>query len=114
MPRLKPFERPQPVEDQREHRVPSDAELARVLAACAAHARLYFRTLAETGARASEVLGLTDRRIGADEILFAEQLARSGELAPLKTRQSRRTIEVTRSLTAELRLAGGRSACSST
>jgi integrase len=47
---------------------------------------------------------LTRRRISADEITFREQLARSRELAPLKTKQSRRTIEVTRTLAAELRL----------
>lgn len=56
---------------------------------------------------AALVLGLTSRRIGRDEITFYEQLARSGKLAPLKTRQSRRTVEITRSLAAELRLAGG-------
>ncbi len=107
MPRLKPSERPRPADDAREHRVLSDDELARALEACDEQSRLYFRTLAETGARASEVLGLTSRRIGADEISFAEQLARGGDLAPLKTRQSRRTIEITRSLAAELALAAG-------
>ena len=105
MPKLKPSERPRPADDQREHRVLADDELATVLEACDERSRLYFRTLAETGARASEVLGLTGRRVGADEIAFREQLARSRELVPLKTRQSRRTIEVTRALAAELTLA---------
>ena len=108
MPRLKPSERPRASEDAREHRVLSDSELAEVLDACGERSRLYFRTLAETGARASEVMGLTGRRVDGDEIAFVEQLARSGGLAPLKTRQSRRTIEVTRSLAAELTLAAGR------
>ena len=107
MPRLKMTERPRPADDAREHRVSTDDELARVLDACGERERLYFRVLAETGARASEALGLTARRVGADEITFAEQLARSGELAPLKTPNSRRTIEVTRSLAAELALAAG-------
>ena len=107
LPRLKPSERPRATEDAREHRILSDLELAAVLAACDERSRLYFRTVAETGARASEVLGLTPGRISADEIAFREQLARSGELAPLKTPQSRRTIEITRTLAAELRLASG-------
>ncbi len=107
LPRLKPSERPRAADDAREHRVLSDSELRAVLAACDERSRLYFRTLAETGARESEALGLTRRRIGADEVAFREQLARSGALAPLKTRQSQRTIEITRALAAELRLAGG-------
>jgi integrase len=53
------------------------------------------------------VLGLTRQRIGTDETAFGEQLARTGELAPLKPRQSRRTIEITRALAAESRLASG-------
>jgi integrase len=107
MPKLKPSERPRAADDAREHRVLTDAELARVLQACDERSRLYFRTLAETGARASEALGLTAHRVAEDGIAFREQLARSGDLAPLKTRQSRRTIEVTRGLAAELRLAAG-------
>lgn len=107
MPRLKPSERPKPVDDQREHRVLSDPELACVLDACGDRDRLFFRALAETGARQSEMLGLAARRVGADEITFAEQLSRDGTLAPLKTRQSRRTIEITRGLAAELRIAAG-------
>ena len=104
MPRLKPSERPR-ADEGREQRVLTDAELAKVLDACPEHARLYVRTVAETGARASEVLGLTAPRIGDDSISFVEQLADDGTLAPLKTRQSRRTIEVTRGLAAKLKLA---------
>ena len=106
MPRLKRSERPDPADDAREHRILADDELARVLEACDERSRLFFRTLAETGARASEALGLTARRIAENEIALREQLARGGGLAPLKTRQSKRTIEITRSLAAELRLAG--------
>jgi integrase len=97
MPKLKASERPNPADDAREHRVLTDAELACLLQACPAMGQLYFRTLAETGARASEVLGLTARRIDSDEITFAEQLSREGQLAPLKTRKSRRTIAISRS-----------------
>ena len=81
-----------------------------MLDACDERTRLYFRTLAETGARKSEVLGLTLRRIDVESatIAFAEQLDDDSELAPLKTRRSRRTIEITRGLAAELKLAAGR------
>jgi integrase len=99
-PKLKPSERPR-AHGGREQRVLTDDELATVLAACPEHARLYFRTVVETGARTSEVLGLTTGQIGDDVIA----LAGDGTLAPHKTRQSRRTIEVTRGLAAELKLA---------
>jgi integrase len=110
MPRLKPSERPRPADDARERRILTDDDLACVLDACSERERLYFRTLAETGARMGEVLGITRRRVTVDAatIAFAEQLGRGGELAPLKTRTSRRTIEVTRSLAAELALQGER------
>jgi integrase len=108
MPRLKPSERPRPADDAREHRVLADDELARALAACDERSRLFFRLLAETGARKSEALGLTRRRVDVKgaTVAFAEQLAEDNTLAPLKTATSRRTIEVTRSLAAELALAG--------
>jgi integrase len=105
MPRLKASERPRPADDAREHRVLTDDELAAVLAACEERFALYFRTLAETGARKGEVLGLTRRRVGATTIEFAEQRDRYGDVCPLKTATSRRTIEVTRALAAELALA---------
>jgi integrase len=81
--------------------------------------RLYFRTFAETGARESEVLGGTPRRIdvAGATITFREQLGRprrlpdggheGGGLRPLETHVSRRTIEITRSLAAALAVAGG-------
>jgi integrase len=56
-PKLKPSELPDPVDDAREHRVLTDDELNRVLAAFDPPLRLYFQTLAETGCRASEALG---------------------------------------------------------
>ncbi len=105
-PRLKPGELPDPVDDQREKRILADDELARVLAACDPRTRLFFQTLAETGARASEALGLTPREIGDGTIAFRHQLGKDGATAPLKSRQSRRTIEIRRGLAAELRLRG--------
>jgi site-specific recombinase XerD len=107
MPRLKASERPRR-DDARERRILTDDELARVLAAAGERERLYFRTLAETGARMGEGLGITRRRIDVEAatLSFAEQFDRYGELAPLKTRTSRRTIEITRSLAAALALAG--------
>ena len=107
-PKLKASELPDPVDDRREHRVLSDEELARVLEARGDRSRLFFRVVAETGCRASEALGLTPQRLDDGTIWLAEQLARDGSLRPLKTRQSKRTIEITRSVSAELRLAGDR------
>jgi integrase len=109
MPRLKAGERPQPADDQREHRILTDQELAAALKACDERTGLFFRTLAETGARKSEGLGLTRRRVDvqAATVTFAKQLDDDGELAPLKTHVSGRTIEVTRALAAELALAAG-------
>jgi integrase len=108
MPRLKASERPRR-DDARERRVLADDELTRVLAAAGERERLYFRALAETGARMGEVLGITRRRVdvAAATLAFAEQFDRYGDLAPLKTSTSRRAIEITRSLAAELALAGG-------
>ena len=64
--------------------------------------------LGETGCRASEALGVTPQSVGDGTVSFTRQLARDGGLKPLKTRQSKRTIEVTRGLAAELKLAGDR------
>ncbi len=102
------IELPDPADDRRQHRVLNDDELARVLSGCPDRSRLFFRTVAETGCRASEGLGLTPQSVGDGTIRFARQLARDGSLRPLKTRQSNRTIEITRALSAELRLAGDR------
>ena len=105
-PALKSAELPDPAEDEREKRIVSDKELAVLLAACEPRCRLYFRTVAETGCRASEALGLTPRRIGDGAIEFVKQLGRDGALRPLKSRYGRRTVEASGALTAQLRLAG--------
>jgi integrase len=103
MPRLKRGERPRDADDAREHRILTDTELARVLDACDARTRLYFRTIADTGMRKSEGLAVTRRRIGADTAMLtiAEQLDEDGGLAPIKNSR-RRTIEITRALTGEI------------
>lgn len=109
-PKLKQGDLPDPADDQREKRILTDDELARIRAACDNPLELlYFATLAETGARASEVLGLDRPRVGEDTISFAHQLgAKDGNpAAPLKSRRGKRTIEVRRGLAAELRLRGG-------
>ena len=103
MPKLKVSERP--ADDSREHRILSDAELTEVLAAFEPPFGLYFRFIAETGCRASEALGLTAQRVGTAEVTFREQLGPDGELAALKTRNSRRTVEIRPVLAAELKLA---------
>jgi integrase len=99
MPRLKRGERPRDADDAREHRILTDTELGRVLAACDARTRLYFRAVADTGMRKSEGLSVTRRRVGADIAMLtvAEQLDEDGALAPIKNSR-RRTIEITRSL----------------
>jgi integrase len=107
MPKLKRSELPDG-EDAREHRILTDAEVARVLDALPPHRRLYFRFLAETGCRRSEGLGLTARRINGTQVTISEQLSRVGAvLVPLKTSTSKRTIEISRSLAAALLLSGG-------
>jgi integrase len=109
MPRLKPSDKPKPAEDEREKRILNDDELGHLLAACPERSQLYFRTLAETGMRESECLGLASRGIGYDTIEIAKQLSRrrKGELKPLKWAGSRRTIEITRGLAAEVSLVAG-------
>lgn len=98
---------PDPYDDQREHRVLTDEELAAVLAVMEPRTALYFRLLAETGLRASEGLAVAPEAIHGATLKVRRQLAPDGRLVPLKSRQSRREIEITRSLAAEVTLAGG-------
>ena len=64
-----------------------------------------FSVGAETGARLAEVLGLTwqDVDLEAQTITFTHQLDRQGQRQPLKTKRSRRVIEVTPQLVSALR-----------
>jgi integrase len=98
---------PDPYDDQREHRVLTDKEVAAILGKLTPREALYFRMLAETGVRASEGLAVAPEGITGTMLKIRRQLGASGKLVPLKSRQSRRDIEITRSLAAEIKLAGG-------
>jgi integrase len=106
-PRLKWSERPKPADDARGHRVLIAEELEVVLDACPSSSRLYFETLAQTGARRGEGLGLRPQDVGGGEIRFRVQYGGSYGYTPLKTANSARTIEITRSLEAQLELVSG-------
>lgn len=100
---LEPGERPS-TDDAREHRVLSPDERERLIAAVDEPHRLVFQTAADTGARMGEVLGLTWQDVnlhpGAESLTFTRQHA---DRRRLKTKSSRRTIEITPGLAAELR-----------
>lgn len=83
-------------------------ELAQTLAAAYEPARTLFALAAVTGARLSELLGLTWADLHLDDIDAADvrieaQIDRSGQRRPLKTAESRRTIELPTSLTVALK-----------
>lgn len=83
-------------------------ELAQTLAATREPMRTLFALAAVTGARLAELLGLTlgDRELAdaeAAEVRIQAQVDRSGERRPLKTAESRRTIELPASLAAALK-----------
>ena len=97
-------ERPS-IEDQKAKRILNAHELARLLSAVEPEYRPPFELAAETGARLSEVLGLIWSEIDFESqtVAFAHQLGRGGKRVPLKTRGSRRVLEVTPSLISTLR-----------
>ena len=97
-------ERPS-IEDQKAKRILTADELARLLSAVEPEYRPPFELAAETGARLSEVLGLIWSEIDVEKqtITFTHQLGRGGKRVPLKTRGSRRVLEVTPSLISTLR-----------
>jgi integrase len=97
-------ERPD-TDDESATRILDDDELKRLLAAFADEHRLVFDTIAETGARLSEALGIVwgDVDLEAETIRLTHQLGRDGKRRPLKTKRSRRTLEVTPALIAKLR-----------
>jgi integrase len=88
------------------HRVLTDEELGKILRKLEPREALYFRLLAETGLRASEGLAAAPQAITGTTLKIRRQLAPDGKLVPLKSRQSRREIEITRSMAAEIKLAG--------
>lgn len=89
-------------------RILSASELRELLLATAPRFRLAVRTLADTGLRLSELLGLdiaTD--LDGDVLAVNFQLdPRTRERAPLKTARSRRALTITEGLAAELRDVG--------
>jgi integrase len=97
-------ERPS-TDDEKPKRALSSDELARLLAAVPDKHRLIFRAAAETGLRLGEVLGLVwgDVSFADQTINVAFQLDRHRKREPLKTKRSRRVLEVTPGLIAEFR-----------
>jgi integrase len=97
-------ERPS-TDDQREHRILTPAELVRLLAATSDTYRLLVELIAETGLRQSEALGLAWQNVDTKEatLTLTHQLARNGERVPLKTKRSRRSLEITGGMEAKLR-----------
>jgi integrase len=82
-------ERPD-TEDETPKRILTDDELKRLLGAFSDEHRLIFETLAETGARLSEGLGIVwgDVDPEAETIRITHQLGRDGKRRPLKTKRS--------------------------
>jgi integrase len=92
-------------DDEKTKRILNADELARLIAGVDERHRLLFEFGAETGGRLSECLGLTWKDVDteAETIRFEFQLSKDGKRVPLKTKRSRRTLEVTPSLIAKLR-----------
>lgn len=106
-PALDAKELPDPEDDQREHRILTDDELKAILAELDIAAARYFRLLAETGLRASEGLAVAPETIRGTTLNVRRQRGGGDKLVPLKSRQSKRDIEITRGLAAEVKLANG-------
>ena len=109
-----PSERPKPSQSKR-RRIFEGTELEETLAAATEPYKTLFTVAALTGARLSEILGLTWANVRLAplddaEIEFAHQVDRHGQVAPTKTDESARTIPIPTQL-AEI-LGGHRSHCS--
>jgi integrase len=94
-------------DDEAPKRILNAEELSRLLVAVEDRHRLLYQLAAETGGRISEVLGLVWEDIDFERqtIRFMHQLGRDGRRRRLKTKRSRRVLEVTPSLIVELRRA---------
>lgn len=93
-----PSERPKPSQAAR-RRLFEGTELEETLAAATEPYRTLFTVAALTGARLSELLGLTWANMHLDplddaEIEFAHQVDRRGRLQPTKTSESARTVPI--------------------
>lgn len=78
-------------------------ELGQTLRAAREPYKTLFALAAVTGARLSELLGLTWQEIDIEDldaasVRFEEQVDRKGKRSPLKTEESRRTVEIPRQL----------------
>lgn len=94
---LESGERPKVAQTQRRRIFTAD-ELAQTVARAQGPWRLLFMLAAVTGARLSELLGLVWEDLDLTEpdatISFAFQADRRGQRVPLKTEESRRTVEI--------------------
>lgn len=93
-----PAERPKPSQNKR-RRIFEGTELEETLAAATEPWRTLFTVAALTGARLSELLGLTWENARLDplndaELEFAHQVDRQGHIAPTKTTESARTVPI--------------------
>jgi integrase len=93
-----PSERPKPSQAQR-RRLFEGTELEETLAAAPEPYKTLFTVAALTGARLSELLGLTWTNLHLDplddaEIEFAHQVDRHGRITPTKTQESARTVPI--------------------
>jgi integrase len=103
---LLPSERPKPSHAARK-RLFDGAELDQVVAAARGQWRVLFILAATTGARLSELCGLTWADVRVDdvddaEVEFGWQVDRKGERRPTKTDGSARTVPIARQLAAIL------------
>jgi integrase len=97
-------ERPS-TDDEREKRILAPDELRRLLAVVPERHRLLFKLIAETGVRKGEALGLAWGDVDLEDatVVLTHQLDARSRRAPLKTKRSRRTLEITPSLASELK-----------
>ena len=93
--------------DEKPKRILTADELRALLAAVDKPYRVMFELASQTGCRLGEVLGLTWQDIDTDAltVTFVAQLDRWGRRQPLKTKRSRRTLEVTPEIIAAVRRA---------
>jgi integrase len=99
------LERPN-VSDARERRALTSSEVAAIIEHAPERVRLLFRFAIETGMRMSEVLGLVWSDLDLSDrpaVNVTAQLSRTGERAPLKTRNSKRRVLITSELAAALK-----------
>jgi integrase len=92
-------------DDEKPKRIMNSDELAKLLHAVDEKHRLIFDMAAETGCRLAEALGIAWENVNFEDpaIAFTHQLDRKGKRVPLKTKRSRRVLEVTRPLIGRLR-----------